>query len=93
MPDVALAEKRNVGSSTLPLTTSSEQAIRPMTCQNMAFKDRAVVAIRARLRPLRTAVRHRMLHADCTAHGSGVTVFGPRLVRRALRSLEFELGL
>src|SRR5262245_51366913 len=41
--------KRKVGSSTLPPTTSSEQATWPVTCQNMAFRVHAAVAAHARL--------------------------------------------
>jgi hypothetical protein len=37
-----------------------------VTCGNTAFRDRAVVAAHARLRPPMTALRHRMRHVGCT---------------------------
>jgi len=62
---------RVVDSSILSLTTSFNQAIRPVTCGNATIRDRAAVVVHAFLRPLRTAVRCPMLHVDCTAHSSG----------------------
>jgi hypothetical protein len=58
-------EKRKVDSSILSLTTRSDQPIWPVTCRNAVFRDHVALAAHARLRPLRTALRHRMLHADC----------------------------
>jgi hypothetical protein len=65
-------EKRKVGSSTLPLTTSFNQEIslRPAETQR---SEVVPPSVHARLRPLVTVARHRMLHVDCTTHGSGVS--------------------
>jgi hypothetical protein len=64
-------EKRKVDSSILSLTAGSDQVLQPVTCENVMFRGHPAAAVHARLRPLMTAARHRMLHVDCTTHGSG----------------------
>ena len=60
-------EKRKVGSSTLPLTTRSEQAILPSYCGNATLCRAWPLPAGARPRPLETGYGGPLLHADCTA--------------------------
>ena len=48
------SEKRKVGSSTLPLTTRSDQAILPVTCGNATLRYAWPLPAGARPRPLET---------------------------------------
>jgi hypothetical protein len=59
-------EKRKVGSSTLPLTTRSEQAICLLTCGSVTWCRTWPPPTGARSRPPKTGCGGPLLHADCT---------------------------
>jgi hypothetical protein len=62
-----LPEKRKVGSSTLPLTTRSEQQFCILTCGNVILCGAWPLPAGARPRPLETGYGGPLLHAGCTA--------------------------
>src|SRR5262249_38675774 len=60
-------EKRKVGSSTLPLTTRSNQANLASAWDNVTSWRVCLRWADARRRPLKTASGRPLLHVDCTA--------------------------
>ncbi len=66
MPDVALPEKRLVGSSTLPLTTRPAWAPRLLTCKYRSTGALMQQSVSGRSYPCVAVVYRKMSHADHT---------------------------
>jgi hypothetical protein len=59
-------EKRKVGGSTPPLTTTIARLSNLLTCGNATLEITAPIALPARSGPFTTAVFRPLLHVDCT---------------------------
>ena len=59
-------EKRKVGSSTLPLTTRSDEAILPFTCASAIFSCTQSLPASARPGPFKTDYGRSLVHVECT---------------------------
>jgi hypothetical protein len=87
-PQNCQPEKRKVGSSTLPLTTSSERGIYALNSQNMSCCLGRRTLLPARSYPLVTAGRRTVVHAGCTEFAAlaiarlAVRTWRLRLVRK-----------
>jgi hypothetical protein len=64
--DHRLPEKRKVGSSTLPLTTSTGHDRKPLTSENVRCCAELVTVLLARSHPLVTAGCRSLVHAEGT---------------------------
>jgi hypothetical protein len=63
--------ERKVDRSILSLTTHRAQVNWPLSCENAVLRDHPAMTAHARLGPLTTALRHRIVHVCGTNHGSG----------------------
>jgi hypothetical protein len=66
LPGGAVPEKRKVGGSTPPLTTSPERGVHALSRESMRYCGGLGRLIFARSRPLVTAGRRTLVHAECT---------------------------
>jgi hypothetical protein len=62
-------EKRKVGGSTPPLTTTLRPGNWPVTCEISSIRDRVAAAADAPPKPLMTVPRRWVLHVGCTPPG------------------------